>query len=145
MGWFPPTAKWVGLCKTVCHKHPLTWLARGREWGVNQQPTSLPTLFWDSNLSSRESSVELRELESKLKQAYINKELYGQLSERRKREKLKEEQVWASYWCWVIWPKVNWSNNIMVKDIAPIPSSNSPTIPLTDGNITGWATDDLTI
>jgi hypothetical protein len=35
----------------------------------------------------------LRELENKLRQAYINKELYGQLCERRKKEKIREEQV----------------------------------------------------
>ena len=45
------------------------------------------------NLSFRESSTELRELESKLRQAYINKELHLQLNERRKKEKLREEQV----------------------------------------------------
>ena len=41
----------------------------------------------------RENSPELRELENKLRQAYINKELYVQLCERRKQERLREEQV----------------------------------------------------
>ena len=41
----------------------------------------------------RENSPELRELENKLRQAYINKELYVQLCERRKHERLREEQV----------------------------------------------------
>jgi hypothetical protein len=41
----------------------------------------------------RESSTELRELESKLRQAYINKELYAQLAERRQHDKAREEQV----------------------------------------------------
>ncbi len=45
------------------------------------------------SLNCRESSVELRELENKLRQAYINKELYAQLCERRKKEKIREEQV----------------------------------------------------
>jgi hypothetical protein len=41
----------------------------------------------------RESSVELRELESKLRQAYINKELHAQMVEKRRREHLREEKV----------------------------------------------------
>ena len=32
-------------------------------------------------------------MENKLRQAYINKELYAQLCERRKKEKIREEQV----------------------------------------------------
>ena len=47
----------------------------------------------DGGVFCRENSPELRELENKLRQAYINKELYVQLCERRKQERLREEQV----------------------------------------------------
>lgn len=44
-------------------------------------------------LNCRESSVELRELESKLRQAYINKELCAQLTEKEKAKKIQQLQV----------------------------------------------------